>query len=143
MNQIYIFYPITALAFLTLMVLVFIPYRRFKAVLTGQISGEDFKYGESQNVPPEVRIPNRNLMNLFEIPILFYVGCFTLYLTKNVNLISVCLAWSYFTFRLCHSVIHLTYNKVFHRLVSYALSNFVIVAMWIFILYKLLKQNVQ
>jgi hypothetical protein len=30
-----------------------------------------------------------------------------------------------------HSLVHLTYNNVFHRLAFYGLSNIVLLAMWI------------
>ena len=78
MNQAEILYPMTALAMLTFAVLMAIPYRRFKAGFARQLTADDFKYGESGNVPPGVSIPNRNYMNLLELPLLFYVACITL-----------------------------------------------------------------
>jgi hypothetical protein len=98
---------------------------------------EDFKYGESRNVPAEVSIPNRNLMNLLELPVLFYVACITLYMTKTVDTTSLTLAWSYFTLRACHSAVHLGYNNVYHRLTLFALSNVLLVIMWARILWSL------
>lgn len=120
-----------ALVALTFVVLLLIPYQRFKAGRSGRVTADDFKYGESQNVPPDVSIPNRNLMNLLEIPMLFYVACLTLYVTKNVDAMSLLLAWSYFAFRVAHSAVHLTYNKVFHRLTVYAASNVILAIIWI------------
>jgi hypothetical protein len=46
---------------------------------------EDFKFGESARVPGNVSVPNRNLMNLLELPVLFYVACLTLYVTKSIK----------------------------------------------------------
>src|SRR5712692_11328985 len=126
MNQANILYPMVALVALTLAVLLVIHYKRFSAGRRGRVVTDDFKFGESRNVPPDVSIPNRNLMNLLEMPVLFYVACLTFYVTNNVNAISLFLAWLYFALRECNSLVNITYNKVFHRLIAYAASNVVL-----------------
>ena len=128
-----------ALATMTFAVLLFIPYKRFKAGLKGQVSADDFKFGESTNVPSDVSIPNRNLMNLLEMPVLFYVACLTLYVTKNVDAMLLVLAWIYFALRAAHSLVHLTYNRVRHRLIVYAASNVVLAMIWIRLFQALTK----
>ncbi|HVP08657.1 MAG TPA: hypothetical protein VMT02_03970 [Burkholderiales bacterium] len=40
------------------------------------------------------------------------------------------LAWSYVALRLVQSAIHLTYNRVRHRLAAFAASNVVLVMLW-------------
>lgn len=139
MNQVQIFYPMTALALLTLTVLLLIPYKRFTAAFAGKVTARDFKFGESANVPGDVSIPNRNMMNLLELPMLFYVACVTIYVTHGVDEIALDLAWLYVALRVCHSAVHLTYNKVEHRLVFFALSNFALTVMWIRLLLSLGK----
>lgn len=52
-----IFYPMVALAALTFAVLLVIPYARFKAAFAGRVKARDFRYGESANVPGDVRFP--------------------------------------------------------------------------------------
>ncbi len=131
MNHVNILYPMAAMATLTFAVLLVIPYRRFKAGSARQVTAEDFKYGESRSVPPEVSIPNRNYMNLLELPVLFYVACITLYVTKGVDTGSVYWAWGYVGLRICHSAVHLSYNKVMHRLTLFALSNAVLAVLWV------------
>jgi hypothetical protein len=91
---------------------------------------DDFKFGESANVPAKVSIPNRNLMNLLELPVLFYVACLTLYATRSADHNFVYLAWAYVALRAGHSFVHLTYNNVIHRLSIYAASNVVLGIMW-------------
>jgi len=76
-----ILYPVLALVALTFVVLLLIPYARFRAAARGRVTVADFRYGESANVPGDVSLPNRNLMNLLELPLLFYVGCLALYVT--------------------------------------------------------------
>lgn len=137
MQDIAIFYPVSALALLTLGVLLLIPYKRFKAVFARQVTGEDFKFGESSRVPGDVSLPNRNMMNLLEIPVLFYVLCIALYVTGQVDQIFLAGAWIYFAARLAHSIVHLSYNNVMHRLACFAASNVVITLMWIRFLFTI------
>jgi hypothetical protein len=126
-----VFLPLAVLGAWTFVVLLIIPYRRFRAGHEGLVTARDFKYGESENVPPDVRIPNRNLMNLLEMPMLFYVACLTFYVTKRVDAPVVVLAWVYVGLRVVHSSVHLTYNRVRDRLIAYAASNVVLAMIWI------------
>lgn len=57
-----------------------------------------------------------NFRNLFEVPVLFYAVCCSLAITDLVTPLQVALAWSYVTLRAVHSLIHVTYNRVTHRL---------------------------
>src|ERR1041385_4209592 len=108
--------PMGALALLTFLVLLLIPIRRFRAAFAGRVGAADFRYGESARVPGEVSIPNRNYMNLLELPMLFYVVCVLNYVTSpTVSAGTLALAWTYVAFRALHSLIHLTYNNVMHR----------------------------
>ncbi len=126
-----ILYPVFALAAWTFLVLLLIPFYRVRAGLRREIKSDDFKYGESATVPPYVSIPNRNYMNLLELPMLFYVVCVLLYVTAGGSSIAIKLAWAYVALRIIHSIIHLSYNKVMHRLTAFAASNFVLIALWI------------
>jgi hypothetical protein len=70
-------------------------------------------------------------MNLLELPVLFYVVCLMLYVSMGAWPIAVKLAWAYVFFRIVHSLIHLTYNRVIHRLGAFALSNAALIALWV------------
>ena len=126
----HIFQPVTVLVFWTMLVLLQIPIRRFRAGFKGEVSPGDFRFGESARVPPHVSIPNRNYMNLLELPVLFYAGCVVAYITHHVDHVLVLLAWVYVGLRVAHSLVHLSYNHVIHRLVLFAISNFVLVGFW-------------
>src|SRR6201995_3745613 len=100
--------PMGALALLTFLVLLLIPVRRFRAAFAGHVHAGDFRYGESIRVPGEVSIPNRNYMNLLELPMLFYVVCMLIYITSpTVSAATLALAWTYAGLRTLHSLIHL------------------------------------
>ncbi|HUF82314.1 MAG TPA: MAPEG family protein [Burkholderiales bacterium] len=131
MPQELIFFPMGAMALLTFTVLGFIPARRFRAAFAGRVKPDDFKYGESPAVPGDVAIPNRNYMNLLELPTLFYVGGLMYFVADRLDEAALIVAWAYVALRAIHSVIHLTYNNVLHRLLPFALSNFVLLAFWV------------
>ncbi len=131
MTQETIFLPVLALAALTFAVLGLIPMRRFRAAFAGQVTPADFATGESANVPAHVSLANRNYMNLLELPVLFYAVCVAFYVTHTVDALAVNLAWGYVALRALHSLIHLSYNNVIHRLSFFALSNFVLMALWV------------
>jgi hypothetical protein len=120
--------PLFALAFWTSLVLLLIPVARFRAAFRRQVVSDDFKHGESGNVPPHVSLPNRNYMNLLELPVLFYVAGVLM------------TAWAYVGLRVLHSLIHLTYNHVIQRMLVFAASNFVLVALWMLAGFKIFAQ---
>jgi hypothetical protein len=131
MTQIAILWPMCALAALTFVVLLVVPYQRFTAAFAGKVRSEDFLFGESVQVPPEVGIANRNYMNLLEIPVLFYVVCLALFAARLADPFDVRLAWIYVALRALHSIVHLTYNNVFHRMTLFAASNVVLLLLWV------------
>ena len=129
-----------ALVAWTFAVLLLIPVSRFRAAAQGKVNAGDFRFGESARVPGTVSLPNRNFMNLLELPVLFYVVCLALYVTLSVDRLGVTLAWIYFGLRVAHSLVHLTYNNVFHRLAAYAASAVVLGALWIRLMLALLQR---
>jgi hypothetical protein len=131
MPQELIFQPMAAMALLTFVVLGFIPARRFAAVFARQVTPDDFALGESAAVPPHVALANRNYMNLLELPILFYVVCLMYFVAGRLSEPALIVAWTYVAVRAAHSFIHIAYNKVIHRLIAFAVSNFILLALWI------------
>ncbi|MFL2854936.1 MAG: MAPEG family protein [Pseudohongiellaceae bacterium] len=55
-----------------------------------------------------------------------------LYLSLDISSTStVTLAWIFVAARVVHSVTHLTYNNVLHRVVAFGVSNLTVLVMWI------------
>ena len=131
--------PMGALVGLTFLVLLLIPIVRFRAAFAGRVRREDFALGESARVPADVSLPNRNYMNLLELPILFYVLCLVVLVTRKIDVTLLSLSWLYVGIRAIHSAIHILYNNVFHRLAAFATSNVVLIAMWIYFYAVLLR----
>jgi hypothetical protein len=126
-----IFSPVAALVALTFAVGIRMYFARAGAARQRRVRVGDFRLGESSNVPADVALPNRNFMNLFEMPVLFYVACVILFVTNAVDGLALVLAWLYVASRIVHSLIHLTYNNVIHRLAAFAASNVVLLVLWV------------
>lgn len=126
-----------ALGALTFVVLLRIPFVRIRAVRQGQLTADDFKLGESERVAEDVSIPNRNYMNLLELPTLFYAACLALYVLKRVEDVDLIIAWVYVGLRTLHSLVHLSYNNVLHRLGVFATSNVVLSILWLRLFFAL------
>ena len=129
--------PVLVLALWTLLVLLAIPWARWRAVRTHGLGWEDFRHGESDRVPSAARGANRAFMNLLEVPLLFYVACLAALLAGRADAWALRLAWTYVALRVLHSAIHLSYNRVSHRLAVFALSNLVLGAMLVRLLWQL------
>ena len=123
--------PVFALATWTLVVLLLVPLVRVRSALRREVVPDDFRFGESASVPAYVSIPNRNFMNLLELPVLFYVVCLVLHVTGGSSPTAVAVAWAYVALRALHSLIHLSYNKVMHRLTAFSCSNAALVVLWV------------
>ncbi len=83
----------------------------------------DALYGTAQ-------APNNNLMNLFELPVLFYVVAILLIQLQQVDAVYVWMAWLFVIGRAGQSAVHVTYNHVIHRGLFYMASAFMLWAIW-------------
>lgn len=128
-----LFAPVIVLVLLTLSVLGYTGYKRFSAGFAGRVKAGDFRYGETANVPPDVAVANRSFMNLLEAPVLFYVACIVTYVTHHVSPAAVYLAWAYVALRVLHCGFHLMYNRILYRFTPFALSNLVLLALWLWL----------
>lgn len=63
-----------------------------------------------------------NFRNLFELPVLFYVGVLTAMQFQLSDHAALALAWAFVALRALHSVVHCTFNHVMTRFTVYALS---------------------
>ena len=72
-----------------------------------------------------------NFRNLFEVPVLFYALAAVALATRHVPAWLALGAWLYVLLRVVHSLIHCTYNKVFHRLTAFMASFALVVGLWV------------
>ena len=131
--------PMLMLIGWTIGIMLVIPLQRFRAGRSGEVKLDDFKFGESSNVPLQASTANRNYMNLLEAPILFYILCLTLYAANLVDSLSLILAWVYVGLRMLHSLVHLTVNVVAVRALLFGASGLVLIAIWLRLLLQVLR----
>lgn len=134
-----IFVPVFLLAGWTMLVLLGMAVGRLSAAFRRQVRPGDFALGEASAVPERLRLVNRNYMNLLELPVLYYAITTIAFVTSNVSPRVVGLAWAYALLRVIHSLIHMSYNHVIHRMLAFALSNVVLVMIWIVVGAALLR----
>ncbi|WP_062567908.1 MAPEG family protein [Pseudoalteromonas arabiensis] len=122
---------------LTFSIMVIMGRRRFTAARNKVIKMQDFLTMELDKAGSEVRVADRNFINQFEMPILFFIACLTALQVHAAGFVFVILAWLYVGLRLLHSVIHLTTNTLKLRYYSFVVSSFVMLIMWLIILIRI------
>ena len=128
-------YPIFAMFFLTLTVLVLLFKARVMATRRKLVSPAYFlTYSTNEREPEASLAMSRNFTNLFEAPVLFYVVCIAIIVTNAENLILVGLAWAYVIARVIHSLIHTGSNNLPWRIIAYMVSWVFLTALWIVLL---------
>src|SRR5262245_57383776 len=142
MNPVGILYPVVAMALLTAivwlaMLLVRERHMKLHAIVPNDMPTRvlaDAKFGAAQ-------APNNNLMNLFELPVLFYVAALIIFQLRVFDWIYFVLSWSFVALRCVHSAIHLTYNDVLHRGMAYLVSGAILWLLWLRLAYQLIFER--
>lgn len=119
------------MVFLTFLAWVRMFALRIPAMQTANIDTQVVRSQKLKDLLPEnVNISSEHFVNLFEMPILFYIWCFCIYLTKQVDLFYLYAAFAYVGLRYIHTFIHLSYNHVIQRFAVYILSCLVLWGIW-------------
>lgn len=123
-------YAMAAMVLLATIVAFVTITTRMRSVKQGGVKARYYKLMQGQDVPEEVIKTGRNFNNQFEVPVLFYVVA-TLHVVLQVeHEVAIYLAWAFVFFRYLHAVIHLTYNHVLHRLLSFFAAFLSVLALW-------------
>jgi len=125
-----ILYPAFAMFALTMGVLLRLRSARFAAIRAGEVSADYYRAYPGGVEPERLRVLARHFANLFEMPVLFYVGVLMAYATRHVSVWLVACAWLYVALRCAHTFVHLTSNAVPVRFTAYFASNFVLLLLW-------------
>ncbi|MDJ0919280.1 MAG: MAPEG family protein [Woeseiaceae bacterium] len=125
-----IVWPMLAMVGLTLAVWLFMYAKRLHWIFSNRVPANDLKTPRQRDalIPEEVSYASFNFQNLFELPVVFYALCLLLYVTGNVAMTDLVLAWTFVVGRVIHSAVHTTFNDVRLRFASYLLSA---VALWV------------
>jgi hypothetical protein len=109
-----IFYPVFLLIFHTLFITAFMGFKRYTAVKGGAVDPAHYQLYRGEE-PDNLRALSRHVVNLLEVPLLFYVGSVIAFVTGQSGNLLLGLAWAYVGLRLVHSFVHLGSNTVIWR----------------------------
>lgn len=139
MGQQMILYPSIAMFLLTAGMIVAMGLTRRRLVRSREVSIKYYQLFEGEDRQPErLRVLTRHVQNHFEIPPLFHAGVLMAYVSGQVGIASVVLAWAYVLLRCVHSWIHLGSNNVTWRFNVFACSFAVLALLWLLTLAGLL-----
>jgi hypothetical protein len=135
MSSTAIFWPLIVQTILICVVYLLVVTRRVKSVKEGKARASDFKIPTMEPEPSATAA--RNLINQFELPLLFYVVCILLHLVNAVSYLVLVLAWLFVITRIVHMAVHTTSNKVRIRRPIFVLGFVVNGLLWIYLAWKL------
>ena len=126
-----IIYPVFCLVTLTFLMICATGITRLLRVRWRQVHPRYYVLMSGDTPPDYVQKVGRNMGNLLEVPVLFYLLAVLVILFEINNQLLVDLAWLYVALRLVHSIIHISYNNVPHRLIVFVLSVITLMLMWL------------
>ncbi|ANT51465.1 MAPEG family protein [Mesorhizobium amorphae] len=136
MNQTAIFWPVLAHVLLVYIVYLVMARRRYFAVKSGEAKVRQYKV-RSTEPASSVTVAN-NLINQFELPVLFHALCLALFVTNGVNYLTLALAWIFILSRYVHAWVHLTSNRVMLRSRAFFFGAVVLLLAWMWFAFHLL-----
>ena len=131
-----IFWPVLVQAGLTYAIYILVSFRRVDAVKSGKAKPADFRIPVVEPEPSATAA--RNLINQFELPVLFYVCCSILFMLGAVSIVSLSLAWAFVASRLAHAYVHVTSNRLRLRRPLFVAGFAILGALWLVLAYRLL-----
>jgi hypothetical protein len=123
--------PIVALVALTGLVWLLMVVVRNVAVQRGQATVGFYKSYTGSPPAEWIERPARAFMNLLEVPVLFYLVCVLMLVTRRVDATQVTLAWTFVACRVVHAAIHIGVNNVLWRFGAYLAGCLTLAALWL------------
>ncbi len=130
MSERVLFYPALAMVALTFAVWVRLFFSRVGEMKRERIHPQTIALSAQASTRLADTRAADNFRNLFELPVLFYLAMVIAAFTGQVSTVTMVLAWLFVAFRVVHSVIHCTYNKVMHRFRAYIAGGVVLWLLW-------------
>ena len=135
----HILYPLFAMFALVVVVFLRMAKIRFGAVRSGEMNPAFYKTYQGDDEPEYMRVVTRHFINLFEMPVMFYVVVIAAYVTRESGTWMTALAWAYVASRYFHSYVHLTSNDVLTRFRVYLGSAVILTLLWISLFLRLVS----
>lgn len=131
-----IFWPMIGQTLLIYVVYFIASSRRMAAVRNKEAAAKDFLVPNVEPASSATAI--RNIANQFELPVLFYAVCLSLYVTNGANFVAVVLAWLFVASRVVHAFVHVTSNDLRVRRPVFIVGFVLIGVMWLWLAVHLL-----
>jgi hypothetical protein len=131
-----LFLSIAAQILLTFIILILMGRQRVPRVMSGEIAMADIAV-ERTAYPLRARLLSNNFDNQFQLPVLFYVAALLALWSGGVGWLDVVLAWLFVVLRYVHAAIHTTSNSLLPRFAAYTAGMVVLIAMWIWLVLRL------
>ena len=132
MNNTDILHPVLALILLHSVILIVLVVVRIGAMRNLNLKFQDAKHTsdlDSPTIPDYIRQVGANYNNLCEVPTVFYALIFYIWAVGHVDSIHVLCAWAFFFSRVAHSLVQVTFNKVFVRFTIFFIGWSLIITM--------------
>ena len=131
-----IFWPMLAQVGLTYGIYALVSRRRIAAIGAGEAKVGDFRIPLRE--PERSASAVRNLINQYELPVLFFVCCLTLYVLGAADAAAIISAWSFVLSRFMHAYVHVGSNRVRYRRPLFIGGFFALLAMWALVVLRLI-----
>ncbi len=135
-----IFYPSVAMFALTLAMMLRMGVARYRATASREVSLKYYRLYTEGAEPEHLRLLSRHVQNHFEVPPLFHLVVLMLYVTGQVSLLGLIIAWLYVALRCLHSYVHLVGNVVPRRFAVFIASGLALLALWLLFFVGLLTR---
>ncbi|MGH8121842.1 MAG: MAPEG family protein [Rudaea sp.] len=125
-----IFWPAVAMVVLTIIVTFRMFFERSRQIRAEGVRWREVSTSSKMNVRLADTRSADNYRNLFETPTLFYAALIVAFLTAQVNVLTLSLAWIFVASRYLHSAIHTTGNRIRYRLPVFFFSCLMLWVFW-------------
>jgi hypothetical protein len=136
MNGEAIFWPVLIQAALTFGIYSLMSLRRIASIREGKAKSSDFRIPTVEPEPSATVA--RNLINQFELPVLFYAACLVLFVLGAAGQVAVMVAWLFSLSRLAHAYVHVTTNRLRYRRPLFIAGFVAVLALWLLIAARLI-----
>lgn len=126
--------PVFVMVALTFVVAFVMGRRRFRYYREQRLHPQKTASRYDMNRLMEDNRAADHFMNLFEMPVLFYVAVIIALITQNTSDWLLGLAWLFVAARIVHAFIHCTSNNVFRRFKAFISGFFILMAMWVLLI---------
>jgi len=138
MNATTIIYPSIVMFALTLSMILYMGFHRYRAIHAGDVSIKYFRTYNEGDQTNRLHLLSRHVQNHFEVPPLLHLGVLLTYVTDSVTLAAVIFAWLFVVGRCVHSAIHLGGNNVSLRFFTFGGTLACLLGLWAALTYSLL-----